>query len=36
MRNVMEEEGYSKPGGAQDLRPPFEEALLLLERHIHC
>ena len=36
MRNIVEEEGYSKSGGAQDLRPPFEEALPLLERRIHC
>ena len=36
MRNVMEEEKYSTPGEAQDLKPPFEEALPLLERRIHC
>ena len=36
MRNIVEEEGYSTPGGAQDLRTPFEEALPLLERRIHC
>ena len=36
MRNIVEEEGYNKPGKAQDLKPPFEEALPLLERHIHC
>lgn len=36
MRNIVEEEKYSTPDGAQDLRTPFEEALPLLERHIHC
>ena len=36
MRNIVEEEGYNTPSEAQDLKPPFEEALPLLERRIHC